>query len=152
MVTFDFSNAIYFYATNEPYGEFSNFYPASFYEDCVRYLTVEHYYQAHKFTDPKYRAKIIQAPTAKEAALLGRSRTVPIRTDWDEVRDEIMMRGLTKKFTAHPEILKLLIETGDKQLIENSPYDHYWGIGKNGTGRNRLGEMLMQIRDGQSKI
>lgn len=150
VLTTDFSQAIYFYSTTEAYAELSNFYEAPFYdEQGVRYMTVEHYYQAHKFTDQKYREKIILASSAKEAAALGRSRSVPIVENWDEVRNEIMKKALDYKFIQHPELLRLLAETGDKLLIEKSPYDYYWGLGKEGTGFNQLGTMLMRIRSGK---
>ena len=31
-------------------------------------------------------------------------------------------------------------------LVENSKIDSYWGIGKKGTGKNKLGKLLMKIR------
>ena len=69
-----------------------------------------------------------------------------IRKDWDEIRDKIMYKGLKSKFNQNPSLKKLLIKTKDRELVENSPYDKYWGIGKDGTGENKLGELLMKLR------
>jgi predicted NAD-dependent protein-ADP-ribosyltransferase YbiA (DUF1768 family) len=39
------------------------------------------------------------------------------------------------------------MDTGNEELVENSPYDYYWGVGRNGTGKNRLGILLMKLRE-----
>lgn len=71
-----------------------------------------------------------------------------------------MKRGLLAKFTQHPSLHNLLIETNDAELIESSPCDLYWGSGwnmenwrdgwtdnkKNWRGKNRMGECLMDVR------
>ena len=38
------------------------------------------------------------------------------------------------------------MNTGDRKLVEHSPYDSYWGDGPDGNGQNRLGELLMRLR------
>jgi len=40
-----------------------------------------------------------------------------------------------------------LLSTGDAEIVENSPIDYYWGCGANGSGKNRLGIILMEVRD-----
>jgi ribA/ribD-fused uncharacterized protein len=50
------------------------------------------------------------------------------------------------KFTQHPELAKLLISTGNLTLVEHTDIDSYWGDGKDGKGKNRLGHLLMQLR------
>ena len=57
-----------------------------------------------------------------------------------------MYKALLAKFTQHNDLKKLLLGTGERKLIEHSPYDSYWGDGGNGTGMNRLGELLMRLR------
>ena len=69
-----------------------------------------------------------------------------IRGDWESIKLSIMKKGLYEKFTQHPFLKKLLLETGDQEIVENSPRDSYWGIGKNGLGHNHLGRLLMDIR------
>jgi hypothetical protein len=53
---------------------------------------------------------------------------------------------LRAKLSQHEKTRRLLLETGDKQLIENSAVDYYWGIGADGTGRNTLGKLWMKLR------
>ena len=70
---------------------------------------------------------------------------VSIVDDWDDIKDKIMYKGLKKKFK-NEDLKQLLLDTDDKILIEDSPRDYYWGIGKDDTGENKLGELLMKLR------
>ncbi|NRB63767.1 MAG: NADAR family protein [Saprospiraceae bacterium] len=144
---YDFSNAIYFYSAIDKYGEFSNFSPYGIDFDGLYYPTLEHYFQSQKFIDSKYSEKIRNVKTPKEASDLGKSRDYKIKDDWDEIKDDIMFTGLTRKFEIHQNLKDLLISTEDLLLIENSPFDNYWGIGKSGDGFNKLGILLMRIRE-----
>ena len=47
---------------------------------------------------------------------------------------------------AHADIRTLLLDTGDEVIVENAPRDYYWGCGADGSGKNRLGEILMEVR------
>jgi len=67
-----------------------------------------------------------------------------INPNWDTVRMEVMRKGLTAKFTQNPQLLKLLLETGPRYLIEDSPRDSFWGAAKN--GQNHLGKLLVELR------
>jgi len=145
-LTYDFSKAIYFYSAHDKYGEFSNFAAFGIDFDGLYYPTMEHYFQAQKFTNLEYAEKVRLAKTAKEASVLGNSRAHKIKENWNLVKDHIMLLGLKKKFDSYPALQDLLLSTGDAVLIENSPYDNYWGIGKSGDGFNKLGSVLMNIR------
>lgn len=137
---------IYFYSTTGPYGCFSNFSRHSFSLDGKRWPTSEHYFQAQKFAGTEYAEKIRIASTPRLAAQLGRSRSVPIRVDWEDVKLEIMRRAVLCKFETHADIQEILLSTGDEDLIENSPVDFFWGCGKDGSGQNKLGLILMETR------
>lgn len=140
---------IYFYKVNEPYGCFSNFSPHSICMQGENWQTVEHYYQAQKFIGTKDEevSPIIQAaPTPEEAAALGRDRTRQVRADWEQVKTEVMRQAVLKKFLTHPDIQAILIATDDLLIVENSPKDYYWGCGKDKTGNNHLGKILMSVR------
>lgn len=140
---------IYFYRAKEkPYGCFSNFAEYGFYLDNHWWCTSEHYYQSHKFitSEPDWATEIRQSQTAKEAATLGRDRTHLVRPDWDQIKDEIMYRAVLAKFQTHREIKDILLATGEELIVENSPVDYYWGCGADGTGQNRLGKILMNVR------
>ena len=58
-----------------------------------------------------------------------------------------MEQGVLRKFQTHSEIKNILLGTGEELIVENSPIDYYWGCGKNGTGKNKLGLILMVVRE-----
>lgn len=140
---------IYFYSTREePYGCFSNFSRHGFELDGYWWCTSEHYFQAQKFvtTDLGWFNQMRSVKTPKDVARMGRSRQHPLRQDWEEVKDEIMYRGVFCKFTTHQELRQILLDTGKQLIVENAPHDYYWGCGKDGSGKNKLGEILMLVR------
>jgi len=137
---------VFFYSRTDTFGDFSNFSSHGINLEGEWWPTVEHYFQAQKFLDAGYRARIRGAHSAKQAAELGRSRKVPLRSDWEDVKDSIMRAAVLKKFQTHAALAELLLSTGDEPIVENAPGDYYWGCGKDGTGLNRLGEILMETR------
>lgn len=141
------SMTIYFYSTVDDYGEFSNFSRHGFELDGKYWKTSEHYFQAMKFVGTEYEDKVREARTPKDAASLGRRRDWPLREDWEVVKEDVMRRAVLKKFQTHAELRDLLLSTGDEELVENARGDYYWGCGADGTGKNRLGVILMEIRE-----
>ncbi|TYQ31222.1 NADAR family protein [Pseudanabaena sp. UWO310] len=137
---------IYFYTTSQAYGEFSNFAPFGIELDGQWWKTTEHYFQAQKFLDRNYQEKIRQAIDPKTAANLGRSRSVPLREDWEEIKDDVMRKAVLQKFQTHHQLKLLLIATGDEEIVENAPGDYYWGCGADGSGKNMLGKILQEVR------
>jgi len=137
---------IYFYSTRTAYGAFSNFSPHAIACKGVRWPTTEHYFQAQKFAGTPHEEAIRQAKTPKQAAQMGRDRTRPLRADWEAVKDEIMREAVRLKFRMHPDLRQLLLDTGDEEIIEHAPGDYYWGCGADGSGKNMLGKILMEVR------
>ena len=137
---------IYFRGIEGEFGFLSNFASFEMLLDGKKWATVEHYFQAQKFFGSEYAEQIRLANTPAEAKKLGRSRTHPLREDWEEVKEDIMRKAVYQKFYTHKDILNKLLATGDEELVENAPWDYYWGSGKDGTGKNRLGIILMEIR------
>ncbi len=138
---------VLFYTPRDDYGAFSNFSKHGIEMAGTWYRTVEHYFQSQKFDNRDYRERIRTARTPKDAATLGRSRKLRLRRDWETVKDSIMFDAVLKKFETHDEIRDLLLSTGDEKIIENAPGDYYWGCGKDGTGKNKLGLILMAVRE-----
>lgn len=140
------TDVIQFYRTQDPYGEFSNFaaFPIRLKERD--WPTVEHYFQAQKFAGTEHEEVIREVRSPMIAARLGRDRSRPLRPDWDSARDEVMREALRAKFDQHPRLRSLLLRTGGARLVEHTRNDRYWGDGGDGTGRNRLGELLEEIR------
>ena len=137
---------IYFYRVGDPYGVFSNFYASSFVIDSIRWPTVEHYFQAHKFHDNALREKIRHMSSPMDVAKEGRKRSHPLREDWEVVKDDIMRLAVLEKFKQNEDARKLLLSTGDAHLIEHTINDNYWADGGDGTGKNMLGIILMETR------
>ncbi len=138
---------IYFYSPREqPHGCFSNFSRHGISMEDAWYPTVEHYFQAQKFAGTPYAERIQRAATPKQAAELGRSRSVPLRADWESVKDGIMLAAVQCKFETHEALRALLLATGDEEIVENAPRDYYWGGGADGSGQNKLGQTLMAVR------
>ena len=96
---------------------------------------------------PQIQEKIRQIASPMDAALEGRNRQNPLRSDWEEVKDEVILQALRMKFSQNPEIAKGLLTTGDAILIEHTQNDAYWADGGDGSGKNRLGLLLMQVRE-----
>ncbi len=139
-------NQIFFYRTTEQYGGFSNFSPHPFQLKGRIWPTSEHYFQAQKFAGTEHEEAVRLAKSPMVAARMGRSRERPLRPDWEKVKEEIMREALHAKFAQHPELRSLLLSTGDAELIEHTTNDHYWADGGDGTGENRLGQLLMELR------
>lgn len=140
------TDTIYFYAQTDAWAEFSNFAPFGVEMEGTWWRTVEHYFQATKFHDAAYRESIRQCAKPKQAKALGMTRAVPLRADWDDVKDAVMLAAVRVKFTTHAGPRALLLSTGAARIVENAPMDAYWGCGPDGQGLNRLGAILMQVR------
>jgi N-glycosidase YbiA len=139
---------IYFYADREePYGCFSNFSRHGVELDELWWPTVEHFFQAQKFRGTPHAEEIRLIKRPHDAARLGRDRSKPLRSDWEEIKDNIMLRAVFCKFQTHAEIREILLRTGTEEIVENAPGDYYWGCGQDGSGKNMLGITLMQVRD-----
>lgn len=136
-----------FYNEWEPYGELCNYYVRPMVVDGVTWTAVEHYYQAQKTLDPAYQQRIHDAATPAEAKALGNSTECVRRPDWDTWKLMAMRKALFAKFTQHADLRRMLLDTGDKTLHENSMVDYYWGIGEDGTGLSMLGKLLMALRE-----
>jgi ribA/ribD-fused uncharacterized protein len=140
---------INFYKTKDPYGFFSNFSRHPIELGGKTWPTTEHYFQAMKFesTDPVHAEEIRLADTPAKAAKMGRMRSKPLRKDWESVKDETMRRAVIAKFFQHNDIGQDLVNTGDAELVEHTKNDRYWGDGGDGTGKNMLGKILMEVRE-----
>lgn len=143
--------AVYFYKINEEYGCFSNFAHYGFTVNGKWWSTSEHYFQAEKFNGTSYEEKIRLLESPMMAADLGRDRTLPLRKDWEDVKDDIMRKAVFEKFSQNSEIQRILIQTGVQEIIERTTSDYYWGCGTNGDGKNVLGQILMEIREKLNK-
>lgn len=139
---------------------FSQWYPAPFILDGIRYLSAEHYMMAEKariFNDIEIRERIIATSNPGTAKALGREVKGFDQTIWDQQRMEIVIRANEAKFSQNSSMGEFLISTGTRVLVEASPVDKIWGIGLSEQdkeaenpllwrGLNLLGFALMKVR------
>ncbi|CDG17403.1 NADAR family protein [Xenorhabdus doucetiae] len=139
----------------------SQWYPAQFTVDDVKYSSAEHYMMAGKarlFNDHEVLKKIINAKNPGTAKAYGREIRGFNQSIWDEHRLKIVIAGNLAKFSQNKPLADFLLNTGDKILVEASPVDRIWGIGLSEDtlnihnpltwdGLNLLGFALMAVRD-----
>jgi ribA/ribD-fused uncharacterized protein len=109
--------------------------------------TSEHYFQAQKFVGTPHEEAIRAVASPMVAARMGRSRARPLRPDWETVKNDIMYEVVRAKFEQHLDLRSILLDTGDSVIVEHTERDAYWGDGRDGSGQNRLGQILMRVRE-----
>ncbi|MBI2639883.1 MAG: NADAR family protein [Candidatus Sungbacteria bacterium] len=126
---------------------FSNFSSFMVFWHGVNWTTAEHAYQAAKFDDPEIAEKIRVAGSAYDAKKVAHAHQNEVRWDWDDDKKlEIMEEIVRAKLTQHPYIQRKLLQTGKREIVENSPRDSFWGRGPDWKGRNELGKLWMKLR------
>ncbi|MFW2177578.1 MULTISPECIES: NADAR family protein [unclassified Moraxella] len=142
---------------------FSQWYDSPFVVDDVRYPTAEHYMMAQKallFGDKAMFEAIISPKNRhpKKAKELGRKVANFDEKVWNAQRFDIVVNGNVAKFSQHEDLKTFLLNTGNRVLVEASPFDKIWGVGLakddekianplNWNGLNLLGFALMVVRD-----
>ena len=128
--------------------------------DDVAYNCTEQYMMAEKarvFGDDDIRQKMLACNDPKEIKALGRQVKNFDAETWRRVSLDVVVKGNLHKFRQNPELCQFLLDTGEKILVEASPYDTIWGIGmqeseagvdnpENWKGTNFLGFALMEVR------
>ncbi|WP_157536783.1 NADAR family protein [Kitasatospora mediocidica] len=141
-------------------GSLSQWWPAAFVVDGVRYATAEHWMMAGKarlFGDEEIVPRILAARTPAEAKKLGRLVRGFDDVRWDAARFDLVVAGNVAKFGQDEALRTYLLGTGRRVLVEASPLDRIWGIGlaadselatdpARWRGLNLLGFALMEAR------
>ena len=126
----------------------------------IRYLTAEHYMMAGKaklFNDQEIFEKILDTKHPGEVKKLGRKVKNFNPKIWYDHAFNIVAEGNYYKFSQHEDLRQFILNTGNRVLVEASPYDKIWGIGLKEShpdagnafkwkGDNLLGFALMQAR------
>lgn len=144
----------------ETSGSIIGFYPREFYVfdnfssfavdwHGRRWPTSEHAYQASHFFDttPEIVEAIFEARSAHEAYKIAKANADKAPENWDEIKVAIMTEIVRAKCEQNPYVKEKLLDSGDLDIIEDSPKDNFWGWGKNRDGRNELGKIWMRLRD-----
>ena len=139
----------------------SQWHASSFTDDEHTFATAEHYMMWRKatlFDDRATAERVLAAPDPKAAKQLGRQVRNFDQATWEANRSRIVVDGNTLKFAQHDDLRTVLIDTGDRVLVEASPLDRIWGIGlreddpratdpARWRGLNLLGFALGDVRD-----
>ena len=126
------------------YAFLSNFYERKIEYKGITYGSSEAAFQAQKTIKPEERERFIGL-TPMQSKRLGRKIT--LRLDWEEVKTQIMYEIVREKFLQHPDLAAMLVATKDEELVEGNYWrDTVWGV-CDGVGENRLGKILMKVRE-----
>lgn len=165
-------NHIFFWKPQNNYGIFSNWWkdpkkksgPQFTDNDGNKYCCTEQYMMYKKallFGDDNSAKCILDTTDPREMKDLGRKVTGFDEKEWNNSREQIMIDGLMYKFSQNKNLYTFILSTGDKILVEASPYDKIWGVGmdeatikKTGSfnGENLLGKCLMKVRADLRKL
>ena len=142
----DTPERVHFY--EQDFYPLSNFSAFTLMWEGWRFDTLEAAYHWEKFVgySPETCDRIRTAPSAHEAFRIAQAEKDWRRRDWDAVKVDIMRRLIRAKAEQHEYVHRKLLATGDRELVENSWRDDFWGWGPNRDGQNMLGKLWMEIR------
>ena len=140
---------------------YSQWYAADMIIDGLKYNCCEQYMMYQKallFNDIETADMIMQTKSPKIQKEYGRSVKNFDKNIWDDICYDIVYKANFAKFSQNKELLKELLSTGDKILVEASPYDKIWGIGlgenhvgienpENWMGLNLLGKAITEVKN-----
>ena len=148
----------FFWKTESP---FSQWYPAEFIIEGVRFNCAEQYMMYRKallFGDEEMTSKILNSSSPRTQKAHGRKIRHFVESVWEKHSHEIVYTGNHAKFTQNPSLKAALFATAGTTLVEASPHDRIWGVGlaeddphiynrNTWRGQNRLGKILTQLRE-----
>lgn len=151
------NSVVLFFHEDNP---FSNWYPSKFKEGDVEFSSMEQYIMAMKallFKDDEMYRKIMKSDKPRMHKRYGRRVKNFDEKVWTENNYNILLRGLTLKFSQNNKLKEHLLNTGNSILAEASPYDKIYGIGLSADnpnaqnpqrwkGQNLMGRALMEVR------
>lgn len=111
------------------------------------YMTSEHAYHVEKFSDPQIIKLIKETRSAHDAFKTAREHEDKVRSDWRDIRVRVMEEIIRAKVAQHPYVKQKLLESGDREIVEDSWRDDFWGWGPNKDGQNQLGKIWMKVRE-----
>lgn len=142
----DTDETVYFY--EQDFYVLSNFSAFTLHWKGIRFDTSEAAYHWEKFPHwPSMQEDIRCAPSAHEAFKRAEAQKEHRRPDWDAVKISIMRDILRAKVQQHEYVKRKLLQTGDRELVEDSWRDGFWGWDADRRGLNMLGNLWMEIRD-----
>lgn len=139
--------AVYFFST--AFFCFDNFSAHQVEVWGIKFPTVEHAFQWKKFSEvkPDIAAQILASPSPEAVYEIAQANKANKPTTWAEEKVGVMEQILRAKAQQHEDVREALKRSGKRTIIENSPFDDFWGSGPDGTGQNMVGKIWMKIRD-----
>ena len=132
----------------------SNYFLSNFYEAPVKYLGMsysnnEAAFQSAKVLNTKYANQRITFTHLRPNEAKRKGSNVVLRADWEKVKDQVMYDIVKAKFSNNADLKQKLLDTGTAELIEGNTWgDTYWGYDiRQKRGKNKLGKILMKVRD-----
>ena len=159
---------LFFFKPNEPFGEFCQWYPATFtaskadmsalvghpidpadpegwqpiYFHCAEQFLM--YCKAGCFHDTETQRRIMATDDAKEQKRLGRATHGFDEAVWNKIKSDVVVLGNMNKFSQNKNLRILLLSTNKRLLAEAASEDRVWGIGftekEAGSDQSRWGE------------
>lgn len=141
----DTDTQVFFY--EQDFYVLSNFSSFTLQWKGIRFDTSEAAYHWEKYPKaPTIQLMIQHAPSAHEAFKIAQQHQAFRRADWDTVKVPIMKDILRAKVSQHEYVRRKLLSSGDRELIEDSWRDGFWGWGEDKRGQNVLGRLWMEVR------
>jgi len=110
--------------------------------------TSEHAYHWFKFAEhPHIQYEILATRSAHDAFKVAAKHKALRLPNWDDIKVTVMKEIILAKAQQHEYVMRKLLATGDRELVENSWRDDVWGWGPNKDGQNLLGKCWMELRD-----
>lgn len=110
------------------------------------WMTSEHVYHSERFDEEGRKDAVRTMRSAYDAFTYAQENKSFQRSDWNDVKVGIMKEILRAKVAQHAYVKKKLLESGERELIEDSWRDDFWGWGPNKDGKNQLGKLWMEVR------
>ena len=141
--------AVYWFSS--PFDPLNNWSAHVVIVEGVLFYTLEHAYHHQKFIENNadIAEQIRLAPSPWAAMKFARENSQLCRSDWDDMKVDFMEKLVRLKLAQNEDVQETLARTGTRRIVENSPWDSFWGVGSDGKGKNMMGQIWMKVRDGK---
>lgn len=139
------------YWFSSPFDALNNWSAHAVVVDGQEFKTLEHAYHYKKFikNNPDIAISVKKSPSPWAAMKIAKSNKIHVRIDWNEEKVKIMEDLVRQKLEQNEDVKMILEKTGTRTIVENSPWDSFWGYGSDGKGENMMGKIWMKVRDGK---
>lgn len=120
---------IYYIFIESPYFPLDNFYPCKVKYNGLTYMNSEAAFQSTKNSDPLKRLAFSNMTASQSKAIGKDPEWTTLRSDWEQIKDQVMYDIVRCKLEQNPDVLELLLSTGNRHIEEGNTWnDQYWGV------------------------